>query len=248
MQKQKEEDLKVAKGNKALQDQKKRILSLFLKIHPLIQLINQLPPVSLDDDAPFNPYAIAAEDKEIAEAFKEAADAVEVVRNDFIELKKTLTSFYKWTEEDDKTEKLMEIISHWGQRLRQSSGLKNGSVINRPIEQQISAALKDRETLVQPSRRVTEKRVFGVEEIPEFLHINYTDEDFYDKQMREIIAEKNPEVLARVKSSKPTKATLKSKQVNYEVIPELQNYMSATMKPIPDTIDAMLRSLMGGGR
>ena len=245
VQKQREKDLKVARGNRALQEQKKRILSLFLKIHPLIGLINQLPPISLDDEAPFNPYSIAAEDEEIAQAFKEAADAIEIVRNDFIKLKSTLVSFYDWKEEE-KTDKMMEIITHWGQRLRQSSGVRSGTVINRPIEQQITAALNDRETLVQPSRRVREKRIYGLDEVPEFLHANYDDTDFYDKQMREIIAEKNPEALAHVKTSKPTKATLRSKQVNYDVIPELQNYMSATMKPIPDTIDAMLRSIMGG--
>ena len=245
VQKQREEDLKVAKGNRALQEQKKRILSLFLKIHPLIALINQLPPVSLDDDAPYNPLQIAMEDEELAKAFEEAAAAIEVLRNDFVKLKQKLVEFYQWNE-DEKTDKMMEIITHWGQRLRQASGVRSGTVINRPIEQQITAALNDRETLVQPSRRVHEKRVFGVDKVPEFLHVNYADDDFYDKLMREIIAEKNPQALAHVKTSKPTKATLRSKQVSYDVIPELQNYMSATMKPIPDTIDAMLRSIMSG--
>lgn len=243
--KQREEDLKIAHGVSALQEQKKRILSLFLKIHPLISLINQLPPTSLDNDAEFSPYSIAAQDPEIKNAFIEAYKAVERVQEDFTKLKNTISGFYKW-EEDTKQNQMLDIISHWGQKLRQAAGIRSGTVINRPIEQQITSALRDMETLTQPSRRVTEKRVFGVESIPEFLHCNYNDDDFYDRLLREIVSEKNPEVLTRVKKTNPTKAGLKSKQISYEVIPELQNYMAPTMQPVPDSIDAMLKSLMGG--
>ncbi|EAY16702.1 hypothetical protein TVAG_067070 [Trichomonas vaginalis G3] len=243
--KQREEDLKIAHGVSTLQDQKKRILTLFLKIHPLISLINQLPPVSLDDDAEFSPYSLAAEDPEINQAFTDACKAIDVVCQDFAELRKTLDGFYKW-EEDTVTDKMMDIISHWGQKLRQAAGIRSGTVINRPIEQQITSSLRDMETLTQPSRRVTEKRVFGVEKMPDFLRCNYNDDDFYDRLLREIVAEKNPDVLAKVKKTNPTKAGLKSKQISYEEIPELRNYMTATMQPVPDSIDAMLKSLMGG--
>lgn len=243
MQKQQEEDLKIAKGTSALQDQKKRLLSLFFKMHALMCLVNQLPPTSLDDDSQISPYALAAEDPEIAQAFQNAAKAISELTNELKSIKEDLEKFYGW-EGDDLASTMMGIITQWGQKVRLSAGMKHGSVINRPIEQQISAALHDKEMITAPTRAVAEKRVFGGPH-PDYLHANYNDEEFYDKQLREIVDEKAPQAAVKVRVGRPTKATLRSHQISYEPIPELQGFMSATMEPVPDNLDALLRSLMG---
>jgi len=243
LRQQQETDKIVAHGTAQLQKQYEHLLRLRLKMQSLLTAVNQLPPAQIDANDTSNVFEISNSDPEIAESYKSAVESISKVSEDMKSLKSLLKSSYKWDENEDNTSIMLSVISHWGQKVRLGAGNKHGSVINRPIEQQIVTALKDRPSLIQPSRHVMEKRIFGLEKTPEVLLANYSDDEFYQKLLRDLVAEKKPDAPS-LRTEKPKKELLKSRQINYEVIPQLQNYMIPTMDPIPDYVDALFASLM----
>ena len=240
---QQEEDKKIASGTAQLQKHYEHLLRLRLKMQSLLNYSNQLPPIFIDNIPNSNLFEIASSDKEVAKAFEQASESISKVNEDMKDLKSLFSKYYEFDNVENKTDHMMDIISHWGQKVRLGSGFKHGSVINRPIEQQIASLLKDRNSLIQPSKHVIEKKIFGLDSIPDILSVNYTDVEFYQKLLRDIVTEKKPEI-SLTKVQNPQKHQLKSKQISYDVIPELQNYMIPTMEPIPDYVDALFSSLM----
>lgn len=238
---QQEADLKIADGTDALQNQYNVLLALRIKLQNVLTAATVLPPTSIPDSNA-NPYEIAKEDPEVAELMSEVSQSLSVLHDDLHDITKQLETMYEWNEEE-VADDMMEIIGHWGAKLRLSGGMKHGSVINRPIEQQIESALLDKQSLVQPSRH-RNADIFGLEQQPEIHNQFYNDSDWYNRMLHDFVSEKKPEARFSKVSDKPKTHTLKSRQINYDVIEQLRGFMSATMKPIPDDCDALFNSLM----
>ncbi|OHT13411.1 hypothetical protein TRFO_16373 [Tritrichomonas foetus] len=252
LRQQQEADLKIAHGTKALQNQYSALMLLRLKLQKVLAAINQLPPTLIPNTTK-SPFNIAAQDSEVAQLLGELHESAINLVNEIHEILESIERMYEWQDKDQIADNMMEIISHWGQRLRLSSGAQHGSVINRPIEQQIEAALNNHEALVQPSRhRDQNEPVFGLEEQPEVMSEIYNDYGWYRKIVAESIGASSSNSAVgsgnsgdgKVAAGKPRKQTIRSKQINYEVMPEIQHFMSATMTPIPNYVDALFNSLM----
>ena len=247
LRQQQEADLRVAQGTKSLGTQYSALMLLRLKLQKVLSAINQLPP-SILPESTASPFHIAAQDPEVAALLHELNQSASKLFTEIHEIKSTLEKYYEWNEPDSIAENMMEIIAHWGQRLRLSSGMKRGSVINRPIEQQIESALDNRELLIQPSRhRDPNENVFGVDEQPEVMNEIYNDYNWYKRIVADSIGASSSQATTssdKVKVSKPQKQMIKSKQINYDVIPEIQHFMTPTMAKIPDYVDALFSSLM----
>lgn len=242
---QQETDLRIAQGTKSLGTQYSALMLLRVKLQKVLIAINQLPPTIIPNN-PVSPFHIAAKDPEVAGLLHEINESANKLLTELDEIKTTLEKFYEW-EPNSIAENMMEIIAHWGQRLRLSSGMKRGSVINRPIEQQIEKALENHELLVQPSRhRDPNEKVFGLEEQPEVMNEIYNDYNWYKRIVVESTGASVSQTTSndKVKVTKPQKQMIKSKQISYAVMPEIQHFMTPTMKPIPDNVDALFNSLM----
>lgn len=246
LKQQQEADLWIAQGTKSLNKQYLLLMALRFMLQKVLILVNQLPPTTSPDDPTISPYEIAAEDPEVAQMLQEVHQSACKLLENIRTIKQTLEQYYDWTEPDEVGNNIMEIIAHWGQRLRLSSGMKKGSVINRPIEQQIELALNDREVLIRPSRyRDENENVFGLIEHPSVLNEIYNDYHFYQRMLAEYLGKSVSTTSEdRVKVNKPQKQMIKSKRISYEEIPNLQHFMTSTMKPIPDYVDALFNSLM----
>jgi hypothetical protein len=90
-------------------------------------------------------------------------------------MKLELRQMFGWSEERTG-DQMMSIMRHWGSRLRMSSGVKRGSVINNSIEEQIANALDSLSVFVQPSRHRDEHdRIVGLDVQPDVIPCYYTD-------------------------------------------------------------------------
>lgn len=246
LRQQQEADLRVAQGTKSLGIQYSALMLLRLKLQEVLSLVNQLPPSVLPESTA-SPFHIAAQDPEVAGILAEISESANNLVSEIHEIKTNLEKYYEWEEPDSVKDNMMEIIAHWGQRLRLSSGMKRGSVINRPIEQQIEAALNNNELLVQPSRhRDPKENVFGIKDQPEVMNEIYNDYNWYKRIVADSIGSSVSQSTSddKVKVTKPQKQMIRSKQINYDVIPQIQHFMAPTMKPIPDYVDALFNSLM----
>lgn len=103
-------------------------MALRFILQKVLILVNQLPPTTSPDDPTISPYEIAAEDPEVAQMLQEVHQSACKLLENIRTIKQTLEQYYDWTEPDEVGNNIMEIIAHWGQRLRLSSGMKKGSV------------------------------------------------------------------------------------------------------------------------
>ena len=240
LREQQEADLKVARGTSALQSEYMSLLALRLKMQALLCDANVLPP----EGAPFD---AAAADPDVAALCASINEGLSVLEQRIHAMKLEQETVYGWREKGDESEQpvgegMMEIIQHWGLRLR--LGATHGSVINRPIETQIAAALEDKPTLVQPSRHTDGVKVFGLDEQPEVCAGVYNDNSWYKRLLADYVSEKKPDAKFVVEKPKQ-KHALKGRQINYDVIPELQGFMIPS-KPcvVSDDVDVLYNSLM----
>ena len=245
LRKQQEADLRIAHGTKMLNKQYSALVLLRLKMQSVLSAVNMLPPTAAPENPLKSPYNAAAQDPEVRELLAEIGEMAEKLVQEIHELKTELENIYEWENTDEIASNMIEIIAHWGQRLKLSSGMRHGTVINRPIEQQIEAALNNREALVQPSRhRDPNEKVFGLKDQPEIMNEIYNDYGWYKRVVAESIGTSvSTNTDEKVTVKKPKKQMIRSKQIHYDVIPEIQHFMSATMTPIPDYVDALFNSL-----
>jgi hypothetical protein len=238
---QQEADLKVARGTAALRTQYSSLLLLRLKFQNLLSASNVLPPPLPVGVCP-NAFEAAIQDAEVATLLADVNQEFTELEHELHEMKDELQQMYGW-ETDQTGDQMMEIIRHWGSRLRMSSGFKKGAVINRSVEEQIAAALDNLGDLVQPSKHRDEgDRIFGLEEQLDVITGYYNDYGWYKKLLADFVGEKRSD--AKV-VERPKKKLLRGKQISYETIPKLQGFMIPS-KPVivPDEIDALYNSLM----
>ena len=240
LRQQQEADLKVAHGTSALQNEYKRLLALRLKMQSILCDANALPPEG-------DPFIAASHDPDVAALCESITQGLRELEQRLHAMKLEQERVYGWTGTDNPDEPsvgegMMEIIQHWGLRLR--LGTTHGSVINRPIETQIAAALEDKPTLVQPSRHRENTVVFGLDEQPEVCSGVYNDNSWYKRLLADYLSEKKPDAKFVVERPKQ-KHVLKGRQINYDVIPELQGFMIPS-KPciVSDDVDVLYNSLM----
>jgi hypothetical protein len=242
LREQQEADLKAARGTAALRSQYSSFLLLRLKFQNLLTSANVLPP-HFPEDAHPNAFEAATEDPEVAALMAEVSAGFSALEQEIRDIKTEIQAMYGWSPEGTG-DQMMEIIRHWSSRLRMTSGIRRGSVINRSIEEQIAASLDNLGALVQPSRHRDEHdRIFGVEEQPEVYPAYYNDYAWYKKLLADFVGEKKPDASVRVE--RPQKRMLRGKQISFEAIPKLQGFMIPSRSAgVPDDIDALYNSLM----
>ncbi|KAH0791686.1 TRAUB-domain-containing protein [Histomonas meleagridis] len=242
LKKQQEADLKVARGTSALQNQYSALLLLRLKMQGALSAVNLLPSNVHTEESDITPFQAATEDQEVASMLAEISQSAIALQEKLHHLKLEIENTYEW-EESEAAKRMIENISHWSQRIRLSSGMKKGVVINRPIDQQISAALSDKEILIQPTRhRERGDKIFGFETQPEVVNDVYNDSNWYKRLLSDVVGIQKKET--KVVATKPKKQLLRSRQIHYDIIPELQNFMTSVIQPIPSYADALFNSLM----
>lgn len=258
--KSKEKDKAIAQEIRNLQDQRKELYKLFIHIHSLLPKINKIPPKSLDDDTDISPYNISLTDKEVQKAYEETASTISMIESELNGIYTALSEKYfnDMTKEDRGDTNLtndfmfdrrLRVISKLDQRRIGQGSVKGGNIINRTIYQQLQDDFNDIENIKQPTRRLADKLIgIGEDYKVDYLRENYNDKTLFDHMNRWIIEDaskgKMKHVSKKTHSSAPTKKMLRSRQISYEIIPELQNYIAPTREPIPDSIDALIRSLM----
>jgi hypothetical protein len=234
---QQETDLRIAEGTSELQSEFSSFLLLRLKFQGILISLNALPPGEA--------FEAASADPGTSELLSEITESLSSLEAELHEMKTELEHLYGWdTEEIPLDERMMAIIAHWGLKVRLSGGLKRGSVINRPVESQIARALEDIQSLVQPSRhRDPSERIFGLESQPDVLSEVYNDYDWYKRLLVDFVGEKKPD--AKVVVDRVKKQVMKSKQISYDVIPELQGFMVPSgVCTVRDDIDVVINSLL----
>lgn len=244
LQKQQEADLKIAKGTTALQNQYSALLLMRLKMQGALKLTNALPTnVSYDEKDDNTPFKEACKNKEVLDLLKEINQSANELQGKLHELKGELQKTYDW---DDVAETMMNNISNWSQRLKLGSGMKRGSVINRPVNQQIELALQEKQFLIQPTRhREHDSKIFGLEEQPDIVNDIYNDSDYYNSLLSTItgVSSKNNNK-KKVETINGGKIVTKSKTLKInQVIENLQGFMQIEQQQ-PLGTDAFYRSLL----
>jgi hypothetical protein len=234
LRQQQEADLRVARGTSALQSQYASLLLLRLKFQGLLIGANVLPPAPA-------PFEAAAADPDVAALLGEIHDLFGGLEAELHDMKLALEKTFGW---DDPPAQMLDIVRHWGSRLRLAAGPKRGTVINRPVDEQITADIAAKTHLIQPSRhRDDADSIFGLSQQPQVSAEYYNDYAWYKRLLAEVVGDKRPEV--RVLVGKPKKKLLRSKQIHYEVIPKLQGFVVPTRPfTVPDDVDALYNSLM----
>lgn len=246
LQQQQEADLRIARGTSALQNQYSALLLMRLKVQGALRLANALPPnAPAGDGSQSTPFAAARENSEVAALLGEAAASAAALQAQLQALKEELRRALDW-DESSVAETMMGNISNWSQRLKLGAGMKRGSVINRPVDQQIEAALQEKQFLIQPTRhREHDTQVFGVEEQPDIVDDVYNDADWYNTLLASItgVAAKSSGGKKKVQKLENGKIVTKSKTLKVnQVIEDLQGFMQVQQQPLGT--DAFYRSLL----
>jgi hypothetical protein len=234
LRQQQEADLRVARGTSVLQSQYASLLLLRLRFQGLLAGANVLPP------AP-GPFEAAVSDPDVAALLGEIHELFAGLEAELHDMKLELEELFGW---DDPPAQMLEIVRHWGSRLRLAAAPKRGAVINRPVDEQIVADIAAKTHLIQPSRHRDEAdTLFGLDQQPEITNEYYNDYAWYKRLLAEVVGDKRPQV--RVIVDRPKKKLLRGKQIHYDVIPKLQGFMVPTRSfAVPDDIDALYNSLM----